>query len=318
MVECKGRMITKSKVVIFGYDELLLESLKFISQTQTRIAAVVFPSSRNDWRANKIRQIVTGQGFPILEQPPAGRISEFARQLREIQPDLIYVWSYPMILPEEIIKIPKYGCINVHLGLLPEYRGVNGVRWALLNGEEKTGVTIHFMDSGIDSGKIISRVTFPITPKDDILSLMKKSKIAGLHLLENSWSRIASGKAEAIEQDESKANYYSAKTPIPETIDWSKSNVDIHNLIRASVAPFPGVSTFWNGLKIFVNQSAPLRDFSSSAHFGTIEKIDQSGALVTTGNGKLLVTEIKSEEKLILNTELYDFGFRPGDQLQNA
>jgi len=308
--------MTKSKVIVFGYDELLLASLEFISQTQTEIVAVVFPSNRKDWRANTVRQIVTDKGFLILEQPPSADIAEFAEKIRQINPDLIYVWSYPMILPEEIIKIPRYGSINLHIGLLPEYRGTNGVRWALLNGEEQTGVTIHFMDSGIDTGSVISRILFPITADDNILSLMQKSKTAGLHLLKHCWQQIASGRANAVNQDESKANYYSAKMFIPETIDWSKSNIEIHNLIRASVAPFPGVYTFWNGLKVFIKKSIPLQNFKLKSTFGTIEKIDVNGVEITTGNGSLLITEMEVDEKVIPNASLYDFGLRLGGQLQ--
>src|SRR5262249_49491316 len=149
-------------------------------------------------------------------QPPTNKRSEFVSAIRRVSPDLILVWSYPMILPKEIIEIPRYGCVNVHLGLLPEYRGVNGIRWALLNGEDKTRATLHFMDAGIDSGDMIARAAFPIMPEDDILSLMQKSKIAGLRVLENSWAAIASGNVQTMPQDESKANYYSSKMAPPE------------------------------------------------------------------------------------------------------
>ena len=310
--------MARPNVIVFGYDELLPASLEFISQTKTRISAVVFPSNRKDWRANKIRQIVTDQGFLTLEQPPRNEISEFTKKLRRINPDLIYVWSYPMILPDEIIRIPKYGCVNVHMGLLPEYRGVNGVRWALLNGEEKTGVTIHFMDSGIDTGNIISRVSFPIEEQDNILSLMKKSKSAGLYLLANCWQQIVSGKTNAAAQDESKAHYYSTKMSEIETIDWSKSNLEIHNLIRASTIPFPGVYTFLEGRKLVMRKSVPLKNTGQREEFGVIKKIDADGVQVTTGNGSLLVTGIEFEEKTIPPAKLNDFGFEVGKQFQNG
>jgi methionyl-tRNA formyltransferase len=310
--------MAKTNVIIFGYDELLTASLEFFSRTRNRISAVVFPSNRTDWRAAKIRQIVREKGLLTLEQPPRNKISELAKTLRRLKPDLVYAWSYPMILPEEIIDIPKYGCVNVHMGLLPEYRGVNGVRWALLKGEEKTGITIHFMDSGIDTGKIIARVSFPITAQDDILSLMKKSKSAGLYLLENCWHQIASGKVHAIPQDESKSNYYSAKISSFETIDWSKSNVEIHNLIRASVAPFPGVYTFWKDHKLILRKSVPVKNLNQSAAAGVIEKIDSNGVEITTGNGNLLVTRIEIDGKTISTAKLSDFGLRGGSQFENS
>lgn len=310
--------MAKSKVIVFGYDELLPASIEFFSNTDTQISAVVFPSNRKDWRANKIRQIIEEKGFLTLEQPPRKEISEFTEKLRQIKPDFIYVWSYSMILPQEIIEIPKHGCINVHLGLLPEYRGVNGIRWALLNGEEKTGVTIHFMDSGIDTGDIISRVSFPITSEDDILSLMKKSKTAGLYLLKNCWQKIASGKANAIPQDESKANYYSAKMSSLETIDWSKSNIEIHNLIRASVIPFSGVYTFWNGHKLVMRKSVPTKNISKLETVGIVEKIDSDGVEIITGNGNLLVTDIEFEGNAMPYKKLKDLGLKVGSIFQNS
>jgi methionyl-tRNA formyltransferase len=310
--------MAKPNIVVFGYDELLLAALDFFAAAHTRVSAVVFPSNRTDWRANKIRQLVSEKGFRRLEQPPAGKISEFAEKLRRIKPDVIFVWSYPMILPAEIIRIPKFGAVNVHLGLLPKYRGVHGVRWALLNGEEKTGITIHFMDSGIDSGDIISRVSFPITPQDDILSLMKKSKAAGLYLLENCWQQIAAGQVTAIRQDESEARYYSAEMSSIETIDWSRSNIEIHNLIRASAIPFPGVYTFSNGLKFVMRKSLPVENFSRPAIAGRIEKIDGDGVEVATGNGNLLITEIVFEESAIPGTKLFEFGLKAGSRFQSS
>ena len=104
---------------------------------------------------------------------------------------------------------------------------------------------------------------------------------------------------------------------IPDSIDWSKSNIEIHNLIRASVVPFPGVYTFWKGLKLYIKKSVSIKTCSLRANFGVVEKIDEMGVVVTTGNGKLLITEIEFEAEVIPNTKLHDFGLRFGDQLRD-
>lgn len=308
----------RPNLIVFGYDELLLASLDFFAKTDARISAVVFPSNRTDWRANKIREIVAEKGFLMLEQPPRKEIAGFAEKLRRFKPDLIYVWSYPMILPAEILKSPKRGCVNLHFGLLPEYRGVNGVRWALLNGEEKTGVTLHLMDGGIDTGDILARVSFPITDADDILSLMKKSKMAGLHLLENCWQQIASGKAHAIPQNESQARYFSGKMSALETIDWSKPNVEIHNLIRASAFPLAGVCSFWNGRKLVFRKSVLIGEPRPTEEFGSIEKIDSGGVEIATGRGNLLVTEIEIGGSALRGAELTALGLKVGGKFQDS
>ena len=220
-----------SKIVIFGYDELLLSSLKIAEKHKAKIEAVVFPSNRiKDSRAKQIKDIVSSQGHQILIQPPRKKIASFVEELNRIAPDFILVWSYSMILPEAIIEVPKYGCLNVHMGLLPEYRGANGIQRALINGESKTGVTLHYMDSGVDTGTMVTRGDYPISNEDDIVSLMIKSKYAGELLLDRSWESIINGKASRIEQDESKANYY---PPLPDEerkIDWDRSGKEIYNL----------------------------------------------------------------------------------------
>lgn len=306
-----------TRIVIFGYDELLIASLDFFSEA-AKVSAVIFPSTRNDWRAAKVRQIVNDRGHTSLEQPPKAEENEFAEKLSAISPDLIFAWSYPMILSDKILAIPRSGCINLHMGLLPEYRGVNGIRWALLNGEEKTGVTLHYMDSGIDTGDIIARVAFPITAEDDILSLMKKSKMAGLHLLKNCWPQISSGEVHAAPQDESVAKYYSSEMAPSEIIDWSRSNIQIHNLIRASVAPFPGVHTFCSANGLDIKRSVILDSIGSAGAAGTVEKIDDDGVEIATGAGNLLVTEIEIEGLPAPISKLSELGCTVGTQLRNS
>jgi methionyl-tRNA formyltransferase len=306
-------------VIVFGYDELLLASMEFISGTQTTVSAVVFPSNRKDRRANKIREEVAERGLDILEQPPAREIGPFKNELQEKKPDLILVWSYPMILPKEVIDIPLRGCVNVHMGLLPQYRGVNGVRWALLNGEQETGVTMHYMDEGIDTGDMISRVSFPIAQEDDILSLMKKSRIAGLHLLKNTWPQIEAGTVQRMPQDESQAGYYSAAMEPAAVIDWSKPAVEIHNLIRASVRPFAGAHTTYGNRHVRVKRSEPgkARD-SNEERPGSILGIAADGAEVVTGKGTLKLIEIEADEEVLQGSRMAEMGIEVGDVLGSA
>jgi methionyl-tRNA formyltransferase len=305
------------KTVVFGYDEILLESIGFLTAMQSEIAAVVFPSNRRGPRANKVRNIVQDNGFRTLEQPPRASIENFVKKLDSITPDLILVWSYPMILPVEVIQIPRLGCINVHLGLLPQYRGVNGVRWALLNGEDKTGVTLHFMDEGIDSGDMIANVTFPITDEDDILSLMQKSIFTGRLLLESCWPAIAAGNVERMPQDESNAAYFSAEMQPPELIDWSRTSVEIHNLIRASAAPYPGVYASLNGRRFRIVRSR-MTDGVVTAKPGTIETIDQTGIHVATGSGLIALVDVQPENAFNAGSDRAKMDLRVGDKFEDC
>ena len=303
-----------SRIVIFGYDELLLASLEFFARAKTEISAVVFPSNRTDWRALKIRETVAEKGLATLEQPPRKTAGDFVERVRALHPELIFVWSYPMILPAEIVKLPKHGALNLHMGLLPEYRGVNGIRQALINGEDKTGVTIHLMDEGVDTGPIVARAAFPIAPADDIRSLMIKSRQAGLYLLENCWPQIKTGRFDAAPQDEKQARYYSAADAARETIDWSRPNHEIHNLIRASALPFPGVQTVWNERRLTLRQSQPI-EIVADVPAGTVTKIDDHGLEIATGRGSLLVTAVEIEGEAATPAKLREAGLQAGDRL---
>jgi methionyl-tRNA formyltransferase len=144
---------------------------------------------------------------------------------------------------------------------------------------------------------------------------MKKSRAAGLYLLENCWQALLSGKVTPTPQDESKSRYFSLDDDPPETIDWSKSNVEIHNLIRASALPFAGVHTFWNGRKLIFRKSAPLKNSSDNSP-GTVLKTDENGVEIATGNGNLLVTAIEIDDELLTPEKLKEIGLEPGNRFQ--
>lgn len=302
------------KVVLFGYDELLLGSLDFISQAEAEIAHVVFPATRTYRRAAAIREMVTDKGLPTLEHPAGGDVATFTETLREAGPDVFLVWSYPMILADELLEIPRLGAVNIHLGLLPEYRGVNGIRWALLNGEEKTGVTMHFMDAGIDTGDMIARLAFPIEPADDIRTLMQKSRFAGLHLLKNMWQQIARGTAVRMPQEHADARYYSAAMEPPDIIDWSRTAAEIHNLVRASALPFPGVHTYLGEHRITIRRTEPLNT-ASGLEPGTVVKIDSDSFHIAAGYGAIAVTAVEIDGEPATFADLNALGLKPGGRL---
>ncbi|MDM7923995.1 MAG: methionyl-tRNA formyltransferase [Pyrinomonadaceae bacterium] len=302
-----------TKVVAFGYDELLLASLEFLASANAEISAVVFPATRNDTRAVRVREMVTELGHSTLEQP-AGRAAAFTESLCSARPDIFLVWSYPMILPDDLLNIPRLGAVNIHQGLLPEYRGVNGVRWALLHGEQHTGVTMHFMDSGIDTGDMIARAAFPIEPTDDIRTLMQKSRLAGLHLLKNLWRHIAAGTAVRMPQDHAIARYYSAAMAPPDSIDWHRPAIDIHNLVRASAPPFPGVHTSFGEHRITIRRTEPLVTQCSEVP-GTIERLDAESLEIASGDGIVSVEAFEINGEPAGFTDLIALGLGPGHKL---
>lgn len=313
------RPITAANVVIFGYDELLFSSLKIAGKNGANISGVVFPANRiKDPRVIQIKDSVSAKGHRVFVQPPKRENSPFAKELRLIDPDLMLIWSYPMILPKAIVEIPRLGSINVHMGLLPQYRGANGIQRALINGEAKTGVTLHYMDSGVDTGPMIARGDYPITAEDDIISLMIKSKYAGEVLLDRLWRDIVTGKAPRMKQDESQADYFGPLRKKDRKIDWNRSASEIHNLIRALAFPFPGAFTFWKGEKFIIRKAKYSDSDCGTTDLGCVTNVGSEGIQVSTSNGCLLIQEAEVNKNKFTSNNFGKLDIKIGDGMKNS
>ena len=277
-----------TRAVVFGYDHLLLTAIEVLASLDTVISSVVFPVTRADENANAVRAAVAERGLAMFEMHP-NDVDALATRLRELEVDIFLIWSFPIILPKNVIDLPRKGAVNIHMGLLPEYRGVNGIRWALLNGESQTGATLHFVDEGIDTGDMIARAAFPIEENADIRTLMIKSRSAGIALLKTFWPQIVTGNVKAQPQDKLTARYYSAKMLPPAVIDWNRSGVAIRNHIRAFSFPFEGAGVTLNG-ESFKVTSATLTVIRSEAPAGTVLSVKSDGVLVATVDDAILLT----------------------------
>lgn len=300
-----------TRVVVFGYDQLVLSSLDVVTKAGDEVVAVVFPSSRHDDRVAAVRAQVEDRGYTVLEQPPRTEVDPFVRQLADLDPDIGLVWSYPMILPPSILEVPRLGCVNLHPAPLPEYRGTNVIQWTLINGESHTGMTLHQMDEGIDTGPILAQSKSAIGPEDDFLSLMKRSKSDGEMLLAQAWPRVTRGELEATPQDESSASYYQRLAPWDRRIDWTMSAVEITNLVRALVAPEWGAATELRGQQVVVRAARATGDATPlDAKPGQIVSVSADGLRVGTGDGVLLILGLQ-----VYRTENTpeDFGVAVGD-----
>ncbi|MGD2071570.1 MAG: methionyl-tRNA formyltransferase [Gemmatimonadota bacterium] len=289
-------------VLLFGYDELLLAALDATVGAGAEVAAVVFPSSRRSGPAGEIRSIVECRGHRVLEQPPGPRAGELTDLLESLAPDLGLVWSYPMLLPEAWLSLPRHGSVNVHFGVLPRYRGANGILSALLNDEERTGVTLHYLDAGIDTGPLIDLATFPIREDDDLITLLKKGRAAGALLLDLWLPRLLRRRVPSFPQDEELAGYYPRRTKADRRVDWNAGSVRIWNLVRSMPAPFPGALTSLRGREIILRKVRFVDDRAPHAA-GRIYDVSSDGARVGTGDGGILVERMEVGER----------AFGPGD-----
>lgn len=284
----------RGDVIVFGYGELGTSAVEALTKAGANIIGMVAPSNRTGQDVDCFTSFAEKEGIPFLRQPLRKAIAPFLEQLQTLNPDVILVWSYTMILPGSIIDIPSRGSVNVHGGLLPEYRGGHVMQWAIINGETETGVTLHYMDEGIDTGPIIGQGRFPITWQDDAISVRNNLQKTGKELIKKWWPKISAGTAPRIMQDESAAKYYRLRNSDDGQINWAESNSKIYNLIRALVYPWPGAFTFLRGKKIVVRKvmTAPCQDHKAP---GIVKYIDDDRVGVATGNGDVIIQTIEVE-----------------------
>jgi len=304
-----------STAVVFSYGDMGSAVLATLAEAGARILALVLPANRVGPDVEIARAAARAAGLPTLLQPPRDRVEPFVEELRALAPDVMVIWSYSMILPKSVIDVPRRGCVNLHGGLLPDYRGPHVMQWAIINGETETGVTLHYVDAGIDTGPVIAEERFAIEPEDDALVVRGKLREAGTRLLRAWWPAIADGTAPRAPQDESRAKYYPLRTPEDGRIDWTMPAATIHNLVRALAAPWPGAFTRLGAEKLVLRRVAVLAGESASARPGIVSSVDGRGARVGTGRGDLLIVNAEIGDRVAGPDELDGLGLAPGTRL---
>lgn len=211
--------------------------------------------------------------------------------ITDIKPDIILCGEYHLILKDDVISIPRLACLNIHGSLLPKYRGVHPVNWMIVNGEEVGGVTIHFVDKGVDTGLILSQKSFPISEYDTAFNVRQKIEQHACMLIKETLLKFEKcEKINAREQIESEASYFPARTPEDGIIHWDKSAYEIRNLIRAVTKPYPGAFTYYFGKKITIWKSEYVSGIVNRSH-GLVTESCNDCMIITTSNGNIKVTD---------------------------
>ena len=251
-------------LIIFGDTfgiPMLIDCIKECN-ISCNISAIVAASIR-PYHYEELLKIANSLFIPLIIQPKRDdkNYSFFVKNISLLKPDFIIVNSYSMKLHSEVLSIPKIAAINVHGGLLPEYRGANPIQWAIINGETETGVTIHYMTEEIDAGDIISQKRIPIFFEDTWIDVRNRLYVITKEILKEELPKIFEEKNLRVPQDESKAKYYKRRKPEDGLIDWYRPVVYIYNLIRALVKPLPGAFYFdQNGKKIIIDYFVPYEE----------------------------------------------------------
>ncbi len=234
----------------------------------------------------------------VLQPAKIRKNEEFFSELRNLKPDIIVVVAYGKILPEEILTIPKYGCMNVHASLLPKFRGAAPIQWSIINGEKVTGITTMKMDAGMDTGDIYLKEEVAIDPDDTYGTLYDKLKRAGGSLAVKTLDLILD---DTIKPKKQEGEFTIAPMIFKEQckIDYMKSAYAICNLVRG-VNPIPGAWTEFEDkvLKIWKATEVDEKDFDEASlneHPGTVIVSDEKiGLFVNTASGVLSILEIQA------------------------
>ena len=230
--------------------------------------------------------------------------------IEEEKPDLCIVVGWYWIIRKEILSIAPYGFVGMHASILPKYRGFAPLVWALINDELKSGVTLFYLDDGIDTGDIIACEEFSIDSKDTIMTLIEKSEKCCEKLLKNNYQDILNGKSKRIPQNHAEASYCSERKPADGLIDWKASDKKIYNFIRAQSEPYPGAYTYINSKKIYI-WNTEIFPYPYYGVPGTISQITDEGAVVACGEGALVLGNVQFEnEKKYPSKKILQFGTR--------
>lgn len=233
--------------------------------------------------------------IPVF-QPTKLRDGTALAQIQELAPELIVVAAYGRILPDEILDYPVKGCINVHSSLLPRYRGAAPINWAILNGDEVSGVTIMHMATELDAGDIISQVSTPIDPNETVETLHDRLAQLGAQLLVDTVAEIAEGKATRTPQDAAQVTFAPMLSRELSPMDWNKPARALHDQVRGLI-PWPAAVTELGGVRCKVLSTAVCEE-SVNARPGTVVKADKKGLKIACGGGTVLeICELQPDGK---------------------
>ena len=309
-------------LVFMGNPAFAVPALEKLAASDYQIVAVVSNPPQKMGRGKKMRETAIAikaknMGLHVIQEQDL-KSGHFVSKLKELDADLFVVVAF-RILPNSLITIPKLGSINLHGSLLPAYRGAAPIQWALINGENETGLSTFFIAPKVDTGAVICQDKLPIHPNDNYGTLSERMGILGSVLLVETINLIESGSASAIKQNDNQATLAPKITKDMTIIDWSRPARELHNLVRG-LTPTPSATTIIKGKRIKIQETWVDNDDNGSNYLpGEITAIKKSIVSVQTGNGHLLIHRVQLEGKKTMDIGSFMNGFalNIGDRFGN-
>lgn len=306
------------RAVFMGTPEIAATILKSVLASRHEVIAVVTQTDKPKGRGHEmafppVKEVALKAGILVL-QPQRARDEEFLAEMKQLNPDIILVAAYGKILPKTLLDMPKFGCINVHASLLPKYRGAAPIQWAVLNGDEKSGVTIMHMAEGVDTGDIILKEEVLLSAEETAGTLHDKLAAMGGPLLLKAMDALETGRAPRIAQKEEEATHVKMLDKTMGNLDFTQPAEQLERWIRG-LNPWPTAYTRLDGkmLKLWKAEVISPNELSremKKQQPGTIVTVAKDSFGILTGSGVLNVKELQLEGKRKMTAEEFLRGYQ--------
>ncbi|MBI5555537.1 MAG: methionyl-tRNA formyltransferase [Elusimicrobia bacterium] len=293
------------RVIFMGTPQYAVAFLQALLDLGEEVVGVVTMPDKPAGRKQEIKEppvkeLADKRNIPVFQPVKINEASSL-ETIKNLNPDLAVVVGFGQILSQQLLDLPKLGMINVHFSLLPQYRGASPIQAAIINGEEKTGISTIFLVKKLDSGPVILQQEIPIDRKDTAVTVTDKLTKIGVTVLQDTIELIKQGKVEAKPQDESRSSYAGLLTKESGWLDWQKNSLELYNFVRG-MYPWPGAFTFYRRggkkhlLKVWAAEDVPKIELhQKAAGPGTVlEILKNHGFAVKCGQGGLLLTRVQS------------------------
>jgi len=289
------------RVVFMGMPEFAIPTFEGLIESGVKIVGVFTQPDRPKGRGRKlepspVKQLAQEHRLPVF-QPQKLRDKDAVKQVRDLKPELVVVIAYGQILPQEVLDIPRYGCINVHASLLPRHRGAAPINKAIIDGDPMTGVTTMQMDVGLDTGDMLVKKSLSIFPNENAGQLHDRLAHLGREAMEETLARLCAGTLSSQKQDDSRSSYAPMLKKEDGLIDWNRSATSIHNQVRG-LYPWPGAFTHLDGE---VLKLADTRIADAKGEAGEVLKTEDQGVVVACEEGALQVRKLQLPGKKMLS-----------------
>ncbi|PIQ84217.1 MAG: methionyl-tRNA formyltransferase [Candidatus Omnitrophica bacterium CG11_big_fil_rev_8_21_14_0_20_63_9] len=284
------------RIWFFGTSAFAVPSLERLVAEQFTVDCCITQPDRPQGRGQRLEPSPVKQAAVRLKVPllQPERLSSAALEGRSA--DLGIVAAYGQLIKPDVLTRPRLGMIGVHPSLLPKYRGAAPINWALLKGEQVTGMSIFRLVERLDAGEILLQESVPVLPADDAETLGQRLALLGAECVVRAVRLLESGRVRATAQDDAQSTYAPKLTKAQGRIDWQAAAEDISALVRATV-PWPGAWTVWRGEGLKIWRALVSEDEAPAAAPGTVVRASQDGIAVRTGRGILLVQELQAAGK---------------------